>query len=138
MEVRELDVTSAADLIAAAGDEAVAHIRIVSDLSDVPTMRLSPGQVLTGSSPGVEIRITVRRGIETHGGTGASLVKGVVVQLSATALSIKPGGSARSVEISGGLVTHGKGAAPLELHGAVGTLQITGGVAPTGGGFEGV
>lgn len=83
-------------------------------------------------------RITVRRGIETHGGTGESLVKGVVVQLSATALSVKPGGSVRSIEISGGLVTHGKGAAPLEVHGAIGTLQITGGIDATGGGFEGI
>src|SRR5580698_8048697 len=37
-------------------------------------------------------QITVRRGIETFGGTGDSLVKGVVVRLSATALSLKPGG----------------------------------------------
>ena len=68
--------------------------------------------------------ITVRRGIETYGGTGDSLVKGVVVRLPAVALSIKPGGSARRVSISGGLISHGAGISPLELHGTVDFLQI--------------
>ena len=69
-------------------------------------------------------RIGVRRGIETYGGTGGSLVKGVVVKLSAIALSIKPGGSAREIDVAGGLVTHGAGVSPLELHGAIESLQI--------------
>jgi hypothetical protein len=73
-------------------------------------------------------KIMVTRGIETHGGTGDSLVKGVVVKLSAIPLSIKPGGSARNIMISGGLMTHGVGVAPLELDGPVGCLQITDGV----------
>jgi hypothetical protein len=81
-------------------------------------------------------RITVRRGIETYGGTGDSLVKGVVVRLPATALSIKPGGSARKIVIAGGLITHGEGVNPLELHGMVDELQITDGFAAAGGGFE--
>ncbi|HUC68710.1 MAG TPA: hypothetical protein VMA53_25060 [Stellaceae bacterium] len=81
-------------------------------------------------------RIAVRRGIETYGGTGESLVKGVVVTLSAIALSIKPGGSARQIAIAGGLATHGAGIHPLELHGVVGSLQIMGGFAAAGGGFE--
>jgi hypothetical protein len=80
--------------------------------------------------------ITVRRGIETHGATGKSLVKGVVVSLSAIGLSIKPGGSARRIAIAGGLITHGKGIDPLELHGAVEALEIAAGVASLGGGFE--
>jgi hypothetical protein len=81
-------------------------------------------------------QIAVRRGIETHGGTGDSLVKGVVVRLSATALSIKPGGSARKIVIAGGLITHGEGVNPLELHGMVDELQITDGFTAVGGGFE--
>ena len=80
--------------------------------------------------------ITVRRGLETYGGTGDSLVKGVVVKLPATALSIKPGGSARKIAIAGGLITHGEGINPLELHGAVDALAITEGFAAAGGGFE--
>ncbi len=80
--------------------------------------------------------IVVRRGIETRGGIGDSLVKGVVVRLSATALSVKPGGSARKITIAGGLISHGEGVNVLELHGAVDTLQITQGVAALGGGFD--
>jgi hypothetical protein len=59
--------------------------------------------------------IIVRRGIETYGSVGDSLVKGAVTRLSAIALSIKPGGSARRIEIAGGLITHGEGVNPLEL-----------------------
>jgi hypothetical protein len=80
--------------------------------------------------------INVRRGIETHGGTGDSLVKGVVMQLSAVALSIKPGGFARSIEIEGGLVTHGERVAPLELHGTIEAFRVAGGFAPLGGGLD--
>jgi hypothetical protein len=81
-------------------------------------------------------QITVRRGIETFGGTGDSLVKGVVVKLPATALSIKPDGSARKIVVAGGLITHGAGIDPLELHGMVDSLQITEGLVAAGGGFE--
>jgi hypothetical protein len=81
--------------------------------------------------------ITVRRGIETWGSTGDSLVKGVVLQLAAIALSVKPGGSARKITIAGGVITHGEGVNPLELHGAIDSLEIGGGFAAAGGGFEG-
>lgn len=80
--------------------------------------------------------ITVRRGIETYGATGDSLVKGVVVKLPAIALSVKQGGSARKIAISGGLVTHGAGISPLELHGKVDYLEVTDGLSAAGGGFE--
>lgn len=70
----------------------------------------------------------VNRGIETYGATGDSLVKGVVVSLSAVALSIKPGGSVAEVVIAGGVITHGKEIAPLEIHGEIGSLQISGGI----------
>jgi hypothetical protein len=80
--------------------------------------------------------ITVRRGIETFGGTGDSLVKGVVLRLSATAISIKPGGSARRIMVAGGAVTHGEGVNPFELHGAIDSLQVTEGFAAAGGGFD--
>jgi hypothetical protein len=73
-------------------------------------------------------RLTVHRGIETFGGTGDSLVRGVVLKLSAIALSIKPGGSASEIDIDGGVVTHGKGVAPIEMLGSIGSLRITGGI----------
>jgi hypothetical protein len=81
-------------------------------------------------------RLVVHRGIETFGGTGPSLVKGVVVSLSAIGLSIKPGGSAREIEISGGIKTNGAGVAPIEQHGAIDSLRISGGFIAAGGGFD--
>jgi hypothetical protein len=54
-------------------------------------------------------------------------LKGVVQNLSAIALSIKPGGSAQLIEISGGLKTNGKDVFPLEQHGAVQRLAVDGG-----------
>lgn len=72
-------------------------------------------------------RLVVRRGIETFGGTGPSLVKGVVATMSAVALSIRPGGSAREIEIDGGLRTNGAGMQPIEQHGSVESLRIGGG-----------
>jgi hypothetical protein len=80
--------------------------------------------------------IKVRRGIETFGGAGDSLVKGVVVKLSAIAFSVKPGGSVERADITGGLITHGVGVQPLELHGSIRALQVSGGFAAAGGGFD--
>ncbi|PVZ87411.1 hypothetical protein C9426_12625 [Serratia sp. S1B] len=75
-------------------------------------------------------RLRVHRGIETFGGTGDSLVKGVVVTLSAIAFSIKPGGSVQDVEINGGVMVHGKDVNKLEILGTVNALRI-GNVAVT-------
>jgi hypothetical protein len=80
--------------------------------------------------------LAVRRGIETFGGTGDSLVKGVVMKLSAVGLSVKPGGSAREIEIDGGVITHGEGIVPVELHGAIESLRVRGGFEAAGLGFE--
>jgi hypothetical protein len=71
--------------------------------------------------------MVVRRGIETFGGEGPSLVKGVVQNLSAIALSMKPGGSAQFIKIEGGLKTHGKNIVPLEQLGIVQHLVVDGG-----------
>ena len=80
-------------------------------------------------------RLVVRRGIETFGGTGPSLVKGVVINLSAIALSIKPGGSAREIEMPAASRPTA-GVAPIEQHGAIETLRVTGGFVAAGGGFD--
>ncbi len=80
-------------------------------------------------------RIAVRRGIETHGGVGDSLVKGVVTRLAAIALSIKPGGAAREISVTGGLATHGAGVEALELHGAVEAFTVRGRLEAAGKGF---
>lgn len=81
-------------------------------------------------------RLVVRRGIETFGGTGQSLVKGVVTTLSAVGLSIKPGGSAREIEVAGGIKTNGSAVVPIEQHGAIDSLRVTGGFVGAGGGFD--
>ncbi len=83
-------------------------------------------------------KLVVHRGIETFGGTGPSLVKGVVINLSAIALSIKPGGSAREIEISGGVKTNGAGVSPIEQHGAIDSLRVSGGFIAAGGGFDNI
>ncbi len=80
-------------------------------------------------------RLVVRRGIETFGGTGQSLVKGVMMTLAATPLSIKPGGIAKEIRISGGLASHGEGVQPLEMNGSIGSLHIDGDMLAAGGGF---
>lgn len=81
-------------------------------------------------------KLVVRRGIETFGGTGPSLVKGVVVNLSAIGLSIKPGGSAREIYIAGGITTNGAGVAPIEQHGTIESFRVAGGFVAKGGGFD--
>jgi hypothetical protein len=58
------------------------------------------------------------------------------MKLAAIPLSVKPGGSAHAIEIDGGVRAHGEGVAPVELHGAIGSLRIDGGFAATGGGFD--
>jgi hypothetical protein len=71
-------------------------------------------------------KISVRRGIETFGGSGESLVKGVMTKLSAVAFNVKPEGSVRELRVAGGLITHGQGVSPLELHGGVESLTARG------------
>jgi hypothetical protein len=72
-------------------------------------------------------RLVVRRGIEKFGGTGQSLVKGVITTLSAIGISVKPGGAANEITIEGGIRTHGHGISPIEQNGAVESLHLTGG-----------
>ena len=69
-------------------------------------------------------KIAVANGVETFGGTGPSLVKGVVQELSAVGLSIKPGGRARVISIHRGLKTHTSGINPLEQSGTIDKLLI--------------
>jgi hypothetical protein len=71
--------------------------------------------------------LVFRRGIETQGGTGKSLVKGVPQDLAATALSVKPGGSAQEIRVLGGLRSYGKDVPPFEQRGSIESLHIEGG-----------
>ena len=78
-------------------------------------------------------RVVVHRGIETFGGTGQPLVKGVITTLSAIGLSVKSGRSAQAVEIDGGIITNGTGISPIELDGAIGAFRVSGGLMAAGG-----
>jgi hypothetical protein len=69
-------------------------------------------------------KIAVQNGVETFGGTGPSLVKGVMQELAAVGLSVKSGGSARAIFIHGGLKTHRAGVTPLEQAGSIESLLI--------------
>ena len=70
--------------------------------------------------------LVVRRGIETFGGTGPSLVKVVVQNLPATALSVKSGGSVHSISVDGNIETHGHGILPMEILGSIRSLHVRG------------
>jgi hypothetical protein len=63
---------------------------------------------------------------------GPSLIKGVIQQLSAIALSIKPGAEVELIQICGGLKTHGPQILPLEQLGSVRSLSIEGGCVREG------
>ncbi len=83
-------------------------------------------------------RLVIHRGIETFGGTGDSLVKGIVTQLSAIALSVKQGGSIRELCIGDSITTHGKDIAPLEIHGAITRFKIKGDITAVGGNYDSI
>jgi hypothetical protein len=78
-------------------------------------------------------RLNFRRGVETYGATGQSLVKGVMQNLAATALSIKPGGSAEEIRVLGGLHSHGRDVQAFEQRGSIESLRIEGGFFSEGG-----
>lgn len=72
--------------------------------------------------------LTVNENISTWGSIGSSLVKGVYIDLPAYALSIKNGGSAKSIKIKGNLQTFGDEVTTyiVEENGTPGILKIEG------------
>ena len=74
--------------------------------------------------------------VETTGGEGLSLVKGVQVTLKAIAFSVKPGGMIDSVTIGGSLRTRGDDVVTLEVDegGAIEKLTIGGTIEAEGAG----
>ena len=66
--------------------------------------------------------ISITGDIETHGGIGDSLVKGVIMELEAMALSIQADGHIQKLTVGGNLITHGDG---------VTTVRVDGGTADT-------
>ncbi|MGA7204393.1 MAG: hypothetical protein WBX27_07170 [Specibacter sp.] len=77
--------------------------------------------------------LTIRGDLRTEGGTGESLVKGVLLPLAAIALSIKPGGRIGSASIGGDVRTEGAGVPAMELEGALDSITVSGKVTALGG-----
>ncbi|WP_125610401.1 hypothetical protein [Specibacter cremeus] len=76
--------------------------------------------------------LTIRGDLRTEGGTGESLVKGVLLPLSAIALSIKPGGRIGTVSIGGDVRTEGGGVPAMELEGSLDAITVGGKVTAAG------
>src|SRR5271155_4811716 len=56
MSQQKREVATGSELLAAASDSAVGVIVVKSDLTGLPTFRLSPGQTLTGETSGAVLR----------------------------------------------------------------------------------
>ena len=83
-------------------------------------------------------RLIVHRGIETHGGAGDSLVKGVVKHLLAYAVSVQPGGSVMEMTVEGGMTTEGDNLTTLQVQDKVARLHVSGGIRAKGHGSDGI
>jgi hypothetical protein len=67
-------------------------------------------------------RLVVREGVRTRGGSGPSLVRGEIVELSATALSVLEGGDIDELRLGGGL--EAAKASALQVAGRIGTMVV--------------
>lgn len=76
--------------------------------------------------------LTIRGDLRTEGGTGESLVKGVLVELSAIALSVKNGGRIGTARIDGDVRTDVAGVPAMELEGELGSITVGGAVTAAG------
>lgn len=81
-------------------------------------------------------RIEVLHDIETAGGVGNTLVKGVNVELAATAFSVKDGGGVGELVVGGNITTQGDGSDALvvERGGSIGELRVAGKIRALGEG----
>lgn len=82
--------------------------------------------------------LTFDGGIVTHGGIGNSLVKGVIIDLPAYALSIKDGGIVSNLTVKGNVQTKGNGVASynVESKAIINKMTVTGKISATGKGSE--
>ncbi len=77
--------------------------------------------------------IEVQHGVVTNGSQGNSLVKGVLISLPADAISVKPGGEIKQLNISGGITTHGNNVHSYNVEGGiVHELNIKGDIVANG------
>jgi len=77
--------------------------------------------------------INVSNGVVTHGSEGQTLVKGIIMTLPADAISVKPGGEIKELNISGGIATYGDNVHSYNIEGGiVKQLSIKGEVIANG------
>jgi hypothetical protein len=77
--------------------------------------------------------ITVKNGIVTNGSKGQTLVKGVIMELPADGVSVKPGGEIKQLTISGGITTYGDDVHSFNVEGGiVHAVEIKGTVEANG------
>ncbi len=80
-------------------------------------------------------RITIGKEIVTRGGTGKTLVKGVIVELAADAVSVLSGGSIEELDVRGDIVTAGAGVTAYHVNGGlVKKMRLGGSIRSTGAG----
>lgn len=102
-------------------------------------------RIITRANASVGIQVSrpvgtliVHEDIETYGGEGESLVKGVITQLSADGLSVKEGGTIDNVKIGGKIVTNGQNVRSLHVQGEIKAITVKGGIYSKGHGSKAV
>ncbi|TQR21593.1 hypothetical protein [Psychrobacillus vulpis] len=102
-------------------------------------------RIVTHANASVGIQVSrpvgiliIHEDIETYGGEGESLVKGVITQLSADGLSVKEGGTIDKVEIGGKIVTNGPNVNSLHVQGEIKAISVKGGIYSKGFGSKAV
>jgi len=68
--------------------------------------------------------IEVTGSVKTHGSVGATLVKGVIMNLPANAISVKPGGEIQQLTVHGDIHSLGKDVTSLEVEGKILSLNV--------------
>jgi hypothetical protein len=106
----------------------------------VKSLRLDSIETFGDGSIGIQIskpvgRIAVDRDVWTHGGTGPSLVKGVIATLAAQAFSVKPSGEVEELAVGGDIVSEGDAVDAFTVEGgSVQRAKIGGSIRAEGAG----
>lgn len=82
--------------------------------------------------------LDIRGDLVTAGGIGSSLVRGVQLDLAATALSVKPGGRIGRMTVGGRIAGSGDGVVTVDVDGALDRLTAGGGIRAEGRGADAV
>lgn len=106
----------------------------------VKSLRVDSIETFGDGSIGIQIskpvgRICVDHDVRTHGGTGPSLVKGVIATLAAEAFSVKPSGEVEELSVGGDVESEGDTVDAFTVEGgSIRTAKIGGSIRATGAG----